>query len=139
MSSREGGFPVVLDRLGYQPHHDVSICYQPLQGPFSAMSTSAEKAPEVADDHADTADVYFGANPVGPTRSGRGRVEDVIRLTSLWADLDVKPGGMPSMAAARAVIDDISDVLGTRPAAVIESGHGSNRCGRSTPTTRQHR
>jgi hypothetical protein len=69
MSSREGGFPVVLERLGYEPQNNVSICYKSLQGLLSATSTTADKAPEVADGRAGIADVYFGVNEVPPQQS----------------------------------------------------------------------
>src|SRR6202012_5785428 len=39
-------------------------------------------------------------------------------------DLDVKPGGCSDLTVARAIIDDLSEVIGTRPMAVIHSGKG---------------
>jgi len=48
----------------------------------------------------------------------------VTRLSALFADLDVKPGGLATMRAATDVVNVISELLGTKPAAIIMSGHG---------------
>lgn len=69
--------------------------------------------------------VYLMVNEtVDQMRSKRGVEADIIRLRAIWADLDVKDGGMPSYEAARSVIDMLSDVLNCRPTAIVHSGHG---------------
>ena len=75
----------------------------------------------------DTANAYFGVNPIaGPARTGAGRgtADDITRLSSLWADLDVKAGGCGDTATAHAIIDELSELLGERPAAITHSGNG---------------
>ena len=48
----------------------------------------------------------------------------MTRLVALPVDLDVKPGGCDGLAVAHAIIDDLSELIGTRPVAVIYSGKG---------------
>ena len=70
--------------------------------------------------------VYISVNPVDPEAviRGRGDVTSVTALAALWADLDIKPGGMPSVEAARRVIDNLSSVINSNPVAIVHSGHG---------------
>jgi len=71
--------------------------------------------------------VWFGVNPVGldlHLGGPRGTGKDVARIVALYADLDVKPGGCPDLDTAWVIIGEVSDVLGTRPVAIIHSGHG---------------
>ncbi|MCV7222948.1 hypothetical protein [Mycolicibacterium elephantis] len=73
------------------------------------------------------ADIWFGVNPTrGPARknAGRGSTADVTRLSSLYADLDVKDGACTSTDVANAIIDDLSVIMGTGPAAITYSGSG---------------
>lgn len=69
---------------------------------------------------------WMSANPMRKpaSKESRGTTADVTAVRALWADLDVKPGGLPSMKAARQVVDGISELLGTKPVAVVFSGHG---------------
>ncbi len=48
----------------------------------------------------------------------------MTRLTALWCDLDVKPGGCPSLDVARAIVANLGIILGTRPSVTVDSGHG---------------
>jgi len=117
----------LLDVLNYTPDEFVSLCVKPKSGRFSAIvvaTTDAMKASATLDPNADQ---YFGVNPVAAParkRAGRGKTEDVTRLASLVADLDMKPDGCKDMATAHAIVDDISGILGTRPSAITLSGHG---------------
>lgn len=123
MSARGGGFPELLALLGHQADDAVVVCHKAPGGPFTPTWTTADKAPDVADDHAE-ADVWFGVNALPHKGTGRGGAADVTRLAAVYADLDVKPGGMPSMTVAVAVITTLSEMLEAKPAAVVESGHG---------------
>jgi len=51
-------------------------------------------------------------------------VADVVGVRELFADLDVKPGGLSSFVAANSVIQELSTLLGTLPAAIVGTGHG---------------
>lgn len=60
--------------------------------------------------------------------TGRGKKVDIIRVASLNVDLDLKESGVGTgpagLLAARSIIADLSDILGTPPAAIVFSGHG---------------
>lgn len=120
----ELGFGDLLELLGHEGF--TSVCNKPAKGAeFRSRVVSSLAAGLAAADL--TGDVWFGVNPVkGPARTsqGRGTAADVVRLAAVFADLDVKPGGMPTMEAAGLVISDLSDMLGTRPSALVLSGHG---------------
>lgn len=91
---------------------------------FSAELTTVEQAPGLAAKHAD-GDCWFSIQPVITTlSSGRGKSDQVVGLRDLYADLDVKVGGLPDFSTAREVIDDLSIILGTPPVGVVMSGHG---------------
>ncbi len=116
----------VYDKLGIESGEHVSICYVPIGGSFrcSGIYTPAD-AVSVASKL--KGDVYFGVNPISlPLGAGgrRGAERDVTRVVALYADLDVKEDACPELGTAHAIIDDVSAVLGTRPAVVIYSGHG---------------
>lgn len=113
--------------LRFSDDEFVSICHKIDGGPFCTAVCAPSQASAAVKALPENADIYFGINPVkGPTRrnGGRGKAEDVTRLAVLPADLDVKQGACPNLDAARAVIDDLSAVLGTRPSAVTHSGGG---------------
>lgn len=59
---------------------------------------------------------------------GRGGKKDVIRVRSLNVDLDLKVNGVGEgpvgLLAARSIIAELTDILGTPPAAIVFSGHG---------------
>jgi hypothetical protein len=57
-------------------------------------------------------------------KQGRGLAADVVGVRELYADLDVKPGGLASWDAAHQVIDTLAGMLGVGPVAVVNSGHG---------------
>jgi P4 family phage/plasmid primase-like protien len=99
----------------------------------SAGSTQEFNTKQVPLQHADVLsaiytsqklNVWVMVNETGPITSGRGTVADVTRVRALWADLDVKDGGLPSWEAANDVISMLSDMLNCRPVAVVNSGHG---------------
>jgi len=124
MSARGGGFVELLDLLGYQPDDTVTVCHRPPGDAFVPTWTTASKAPDVADDHTDS-DVWFSVNGLlRRNGAGRGKVADVTRMSALYADLDVKPGGMATRDAAGEVIASLSDRLGVRPVGIVWTGHG---------------
>jgi hypothetical protein len=114
----------LLAALDRDPDERLSVCYQLPGSPFRAEVTTVAQAPMVADRFAGRADVWYGTAVLRPgVASGRGTAADVIGVRELSCDLDVKPGGMPSAAAAQAVVHDLSAMLGAEPALVL-SGHG---------------
>ncbi len=119
----------LLDVLGYTDAEFVSINHK--IGPDDETWRSAVVVPSAAADTVKAlpkgTDVWFGVNPVtGPARScaGRGTADDVTRLAALICDLDVDTGKCPDFPTAHAIIDELSEILGSRPMAITESGHG---------------
>lgn len=73
------------------------------------------------------ADIWIGVNPVDHTKvvpGGRGTSRDVTRLTSLYADLDVKEGGCRDYTQAMEIVYTLADILGEEPTMIIHSGNG---------------
>ena len=67
---------------------------------MTSVVLEPHQIPAAADALPSNADIWIGMNPVGPqVTSGRGTSADVTRLTSLYADLDDKPGGCPAGVA----------------------------------------
>ena len=118
---------LLLDILGFSSDEYLSIGYHSLDTPFRSTVCSPDLALRTLDQIPGDADIYFGVSPVqGPAResSGRGVAKDVTRLSALIADLDVKPGGCPDLDVAHAIIDELSVILDSRPAAITLSGGG---------------
>jgi hypothetical protein len=121
-------FVGLLDRLGYTDDDPVVISHKaPGDDKPTVHVFRAIDAPQHVDTLPDGVDVWFNVNktnlPLGLSFR-RGREGDVTQLVAAYADLDFKPGGCGNEATARAVIDDLSALLGTRPAAVVRSGNG---------------
>lgn len=128
-------FPQLLEALGHGDARDlhrdqVAICWKRPEGVFTSELQDPEDAQRcvemfTASVPGGVVNMWFGVNPVSrDVVTGRGKLKDVTRLAALYADLDVKVGGCPDLDAARLIIDDVSEVLGARPFAVIYSGHG---------------
>lgn len=112
-----------LEALGFDPDDNVGVCWIEA-GVFRSRVLAVRDALPVVERLAG-ADCWVGANPLrAGITAGRGTAADVIGLRSVWADLDVKPGGMPSYAEAEAVCAVLSSMLGADPVAVVMSGHG---------------
>lgn len=118
---------LLLEVLGHTAGEFTSLLYEDTDGkPHTAVNppaVAADWAPRLPG----TANCYFGVNPVkGPARhnDGRGAEADVTRLAALVCDLDFKPGGCSRRDVAEAIIADLSILLGTRPSAIVDSGHG---------------
>lgn len=108
-------------------HHDhehVSICHQPPGGTFRATVVPATQAANTISALPESVNIWFGVNPVHPGTAGRGTLNDVTRWAGIWADLDVKPGGMPNFDASRAVIRDLTAMLNCETVATTYTGHG---------------
>src|SRR5689334_5634841 len=115
----------VLAVLNFQPLELVAICHQRPGGIFASDVVRPDEAAALVAEYAQYGDVWFGVNPVaGPPRrnAGRGTAASVTRLAGLFADLDVKPSGMPTFDAARAVIEDLAAMLGADASDLTLSG-----------------
>lgn len=111
---------------GYAPDDTISVVTRAAaDGPlFWSFVTVADAPKQIA--ARSKINCWFSANPMNQpaNRESRGSTEDVTAVRALWADLDVKPGGMPDKASATAVMHELSGLLGAKPVAVVWSGHG---------------
>jgi P4 family phage/plasmid primase-like protien len=115
---------LLRDVLQYDDDEFMSISAQAPGGEFrSAVVPAYEAVARVAALGGDV-NVYHGVNPVRQRETGRGTAMDTTRLAAVWADLDVKSSGCGSVENARAIIDDLSAIMGTPPMAVVNSGGG---------------
>lgn len=114
------------ERIGIRPEDRVTISYYNDSTEWTPVKVPLKLADALTKAlTAQQQNVYLMVNEtVDQMRSKRGVEADVTRLRAIWADLDVKDGGMPSYDAARSVIDMLSDVLSCRPTAIVHSGHG---------------
>ncbi len=113
----------LLDVLGRDSGEKLSVCFQG-SGPFRSTLTTVDAADDVARPHMD-GNVWFGTQALhSRVQRGRGTAKDVVGLRDLTCDLDVKAGGMPDWETARAVVQDLSDMLGVLPVALVYTGHG---------------
>lgn len=123
MSGRAATAAELLAALHREGEH-VAICHNG-SGHFRADVVPAGAPALIAvAERGEQGDVWHGVNPIRPDVARRGTADDVTRLAALWADLDVKAGGMPSWEAARAVIADLSAMLECPPSFVVVTGHG---------------
>lgn len=116
----------LLDVLGFTDGEFVATGHDG-SGRFATAVMALGHAGDYVSGLPDTANIFFGVNPVrGPARKGggRGAARDVTRLAALWADLDVKSGGCPDLRTALAIISELSEILGTRPSVITHSGNG---------------
>jgi hypothetical protein len=122
-------FGALLGVLGYTDNEFLSVTHRnaqkdaPMIAEVLRTSDVAAHVAKLPSAH----DVYFGINPVAKyvqSSGGRGKAVDVTRLVALPVDLDVKPGACADLTVAHAIIDDLSEVIGIRPLAVIHSGKG---------------
>lgn len=132
-SSTDNAARVALDlsallgsTLGYTVAEYVSICHDG-SGVFASHVTPFVNAADYVATLPRSANVYFGVNPIAESvryKDGRGGGGDVTRLAALYADLDFKPNGCRDIETANAIIDDLAELLGTRPSAITNSGNG---------------
>ena len=123
-------FDRLLDLLGIGPEERISVCSLNPGGVFH-HATPQDRSDAVRtalstpykDRH-----VWFSPNPVRlPEGSyGRGGDEHVTRCTSLYADIDIKAGGVTDPEVAEKVALEISTALGVQPVAVVFTGHGGH-------------
>ena len=114
-----------LARFGYAPGERLSVLQihgtEPARG---FRLTPAQIVELVAAGDLDDTQLYFSVSVVAAEGPKRGTAADVQRVPGIWADLDVKPGGLPDWDTARAVVETLADMLGTDPVVLVNSGHG---------------
>jgi hypothetical protein len=120
-------FAELLEVLGLTEDEFIAVCHKPVDGVFSTQVVRSGHAAAAVASLPARSCVWFTPNPTaGPERcnQGRGREREVTRFLALYADLDVKPGAFDDVAQAWKFIAVLSAIIGTRPSAVICSGHG---------------
>lgn len=123
-------FDQLLDLIGIEANERVSICSSKHAGHFDHM-TPIDRGDAVrvalSATYA-TRDVWYSVNPIElpPGYYGRGAAAHVTRCVALYADIDVKAGGVADAEVANVVAMDIAAVLGRQPVGVVASGHGGH-------------
>lgn len=118
-------FAELLDLLAYSEGEHLSLNYQPPGGQFLSQVVAFDETVQTrALSLADGNNVWFGVNPIGERLAGRGGANDVTRWAAIWCDLDVKADACQDIEHAYAIVDELSAILGTRPSAIVHSGHG---------------
>lgn len=123
-------FAELLDLLGIEAGERVSICSRKPGGNFGHMTPRARAdavALALSAPYADR-DVWFSVNPVDVPAEyhGRGGDEHVTRCVALFADIDIKRGGVGDAQAAETVTKEIAAALCQPPGAVVFSGNGGH-------------
>ena len=125
----------LLARNGWLPTDTLTL-NRIHEGNWQTIVITADKAQAVVDRHLQGQDAWYSVCPLrsdfqpivvddnGKRRRTRGTARDVVGLLALWTDIDVKAGGMAEMDRALDLINRLSDIAGSRPAAVVHSGHG---------------
>lgn len=129
------GFARLLAALRVEPHERVMVFrLLPGQEGMPPSRGSAGDAPARAlltNPDAPPANTWFSVCPLDPEKEAalslgqRNSEATAARVPVLWADLDVKPGGLASFDQCREVIAKVSESLGNRqPVAIVSTGHG---------------
>jgi len=86
---------------------------------------SVAEATDYATDRAGDSDVYFGCGLYRPgIAGGRGKVSDIVGITSVWADLDYGASHKKAVPPDEATAMRILDSTGIKPSILVHSGHG---------------
>jgi hypothetical protein len=123
-------FGELLDMLGIEPNERVSICSQKPGGNFEHATPHDRADAErlaLSRPYANR-DVWFSVNPVELPAGyhGRGADQHVTRCAALFADIDIKSGGVSDAQLAETVTKEIASALRQDPVAVVFSGHGGH-------------
>ena len=130
---REITFAELLARIGYTTDdprgkaEHISICHQGGGEAFCSevrvWSAAADTAARLMQNS--QRNIWHSVHALSEVAKGRGTADDVVRLTSLVPDLDVKEGGCGDLAIAELIVADLSAALGEDPVGTVYSGHGS--------------
>lgn len=115
----------LYEELGREPSDKVALSFVNATTEWTTQHVQARFADALAGTFVDRGlNVYMMVNPVQGVAKGRGDANAVTALAALWADLDIKPGGMESYEDSVKVVDMLSSVLNCNPVAIVHSGHG---------------
>lgn len=135
MNAGQSEFVRLMQAIGDGPDERVPVCLRlPGQPGLTVTRGAAKDAPARAGvtlAQPPLADVWFQVCTLDPTKEAalspgqRGTAADIARVPALWADLDVKPGGLESLEQCLEVVAAVSSRLGNRqPVALVFTGHG---------------
>lgn len=133
-------FSDLLDLIGFEEDDVISLCRKWPDGRDGLQSvfTPVSMAPDLAD-QLDHVDAWYSVCPIrGDIReflaaeiaagrrkpNSRGTGDDVVGLRHLWLDIDYKPNGVREPASAKFLVNRLAEIMGTQPAAWVNSGHG---------------
>lgn len=115
----------LLTALGHQSGERISIS---TKLPYEQFRSEIVEVGDLANWSApQDRDVWWGVNPLSSSVSGsrRGSETDVVRVRTLFADLDVKSEiGFSDLCGCYAASMAVGVALGVPPVAWVESGHG---------------
>ena len=138
MSVEVLSFDELLARLGFtdddprgQAEH-ISICHQGSGVAFSSevrvWSAAAGTAARLTENS--QRNIWHSVHALSEVAKGRGTADDVVRLTSLVPDLDVKEGGCGDLTTAELIIDDLPQYSANSRSAPSTAATGFSRTGR---------
>jgi P4 family phage/plasmid primase-like protien len=117
----------LLEALNYNESERVSISVIPPGGEFQTVAlVHPHEAQAVVDSYAGYT-IYHGVNAISEAVAlpARGVAEHITRWAAAVVDIDVKEGGgVDSLPAARALVQSISEMIGTQYTALTRSGYG---------------
>ena len=117
VQGREITFAESLARIGYTTDYLMGqaehISNPPHQGSGEAFCSEVRVWSAAADTAArlmqnSQRNIWHSVHALSEVAKGRGTADDVVRLTSLVPDLDVKRGGCGDLAIAELIVDDLS-------------------------------
>ena len=119
----------LFTRLGKAETDKITVCYFGPKNSWTSKMLPLSNADIFAQTlTANGMNVYTMVNSVDEStitsNNARGDLKDITQLNALWADLDYKDGALSNVDMAMNVIEDISNMLNCRPAAIVHSGHG---------------
>lgn len=123
----------VLELVGYGPGELLSVLVIRPGSPHPEPVTGLKRPADLVElaQALEGVNLWHSLSTFRAGTTGRGSASDVARVPALWADLDVieeaphlKALGVPTWAIAWELIEDLSNILGTRPLYVTMTGHG---------------
>ena len=113
-------------RIGVDPEERVNISYFNDSTKWTSLHVPLKLGDSLVKALSDKGqNVYLMVNETKAQLSTpRGTAEDITKLRAIYADLDVKAGGLPSWEAAQNVVNMLTDIINCNPTVTVMSGHG---------------